>query len=317
MRDSMRRTLRWVLDRRELRWVLLVRQELRCLLAEREDAVLELLAGTHSRRLLAVGATYYARMRGGDVFRVFSRDGLWVHQGSSGFIVDRAIDTTRTLSQMEASARANWEFLYEPAPGDIVLDIGAGIGDEAYRFSRAVGPTGLVVSIEAHPETYRCLAALCELNHLDNVRPLNLAIADVGGTVMIDDGESHVGNSIIREASGFAVRSVTFGQLLADLGIDHVDYLKMNIEGAERLAMRGVPNGLERVTSLCISCHDFRADIGEGEGFRTKAEVAQVLRRSGFTIIPREDASDPWIRDQLNATRSAPSCLLPVESRPQ
>ena len=46
---------------------------------------------------------------------------------------------------------------YQPKPGDTVVDVGAGMGDDTLVFSRMVGPSGRVFSFEAHPDTFRCL----------------------------------------------------------------------------------------------------------------------------------------------------------------
>lgn len=67
---------------------------------------------------------------------------------------------------------------YMPKTGDIVLDVGAGVGEEVTRLSKLVGPPGIIVSIEAHPKTLSWLARLCEANALKNVRLLQLAIVD-------------------------------------------------------------------------------------------------------------------------------------------
>ena len=68
----------------------------------------------------------------------------------------------------------------------------------------------------------------------------------------------------------------------------------MNIEGAERLAVHGVP--WERVRNAVISCHDFM-------GVPAKAEVRKVLENEGFRIETRDDAAEPWVRDYLYASR--------------
>ena len=46
---------------------------------------------------------------------------------------------------------------YQPKPGDTVVDVGAGMGDDTLVFSRMVGPSGRVFSFEAHPDNLRCL----------------------------------------------------------------------------------------------------------------------------------------------------------------
>jgi hypothetical protein len=73
----------------------------------------------------------------------------------------------------------------------------------------------------------------------------------------------------------------------------------MNIEGAERLAIRGVGALLANTRHVCISCHDFLADDGGSEKLRTKAFVHEFLVEHGFEVSTRDDAPDPWTRDYL------------------
>jgi hypothetical protein len=83
------------------------------------------------------------------------------------------------------------------------------------------------------------------------------------------------------------------------LGITRIDLLKMNIEGAEREAIRGVGALLANTHHVCISCHDFL-------GMPTKAEVRQFLTEHGFAVTAREDAREPWTRDYLYGVRQKP-----------
>lgn len=55
---------------------------------------------------------------------------------------------------------------------------------------------------------------------------------------MSDDSEHHA-NSMLKTGGGVEVPANTLDALMAELGTDQVDLLKMNIEGAERPAMAG------------------------------------------------------------------------------
>ena len=73
----------------------------------------------------------------------------------------------------------------------------------------------------------------------------------------------------------------------------------MNIEGAERLAIRGLEGIIERTRHVCIGCHDFLADDGGSEQMRTKELVREFLVEHGFRVTTRDDAADPWTRDYV------------------
>ncbi|MEM3192988.1 MAG: FkbM family methyltransferase, partial [Candidatus Parvarchaeota archaeon] len=62
--------------------------------------------------------------------------------------------------------------------GDVVLDLGAGIGEFSTLSSGKIGSNGKVTAIEPSPNDYRTLTDSLKENHCDNVFPLNLALSD-------------------------------------------------------------------------------------------------------------------------------------------
>jgi FkbM family methyltransferase len=185
-----------------------------------------------------------------------------------------------------------WFHVYKPSPGDVIVDIGAGRGEDVFVFSEAVGPTGQVWALEPHPVSYFALTKLCQWNHLDNVRTLNLASTSEPLSLQIETLPVWESN-FVREgeptASSFAVSGLPFDEVARREGIGAIDFLKMNIEGAERDALPGCVEVLKRTRTVCISAHDFRANRGEGESFRTLAIVREFLAAQGFTLTMRDD----------------------------
>lgn len=58
-------------------------------------------------------------------------------------------------------------------PDDVVIDVGANIGDLTLPMSRMVGERGKVYAFESHPDIYNILCANLALNHIHHVRPIN------------------------------------------------------------------------------------------------------------------------------------------------
>ena len=199
---------------------------------------------------------------------------------------------------LTAEAREIFLYDYTPRTGDVVFDVGAGIGAETLLFSRLVGPSGRVVSLEAHPRTYERLVRLCEVNRLQNVTPLQVAASDADGEVAISDLEHHLQNVLV-ESGGIAVPARRIDTIARDLGVPRIDLLKMNIEGAERQAIRGLEGIMSITRHVCIGCHDFLADAGGAPELRTKVLVRKFLIERGFRVTTREDAPDPWTRDYV------------------
>lgn len=70
----------------------------------------------------------------------------------------------------------------DPKAGDVVFDVGAHIGSFALKAARLVGEEGLVVALEPELENYRILKENIELNGLENVVLLPMALSDFQGT---------------------------------------------------------------------------------------------------------------------------------------
>lgn len=280
--------------------------------------LLESLDRPGGRWLLAKTATGFARRITGRDVSVF-HDGVWIFRVGSRFQADArrfryyAADMRAwqdMLEGFERDAQDYWFHACRPRPGGTIVDIGAGIGTDIPTFSKAVGPGGRVLAIEAHPATFDALRKTCEYNRLDNVTCVQAAVMDRPGTVVIDDSTAHETNSV-RSPSGTAaagrieVTATTLDALCAQHGIEQIDLLKMNIEGAERLAIRGMQEAIDRTRCAIVACHDFRSERGETGGFSTRDEVVPFLKEHGFEIRTRDADSRHFVRDHIHGIRPA------------
>lgn len=225
----------------------------------------------------------------------------WVHRYRDGFVVTERLSGP-PLRILGETTRGLFYHGYEPKPGDVVVELGAEFGTETLFLSRSVGPVGRVIAVEAHPRTCAGLREMVRLNDLDNVSVVHAAIGAASGTTTISDGDA-LTNVVGR--GDIEVPARTLHEILAEFGVERVDLLKVNIEGGERALMESMtPTEAARIAHAVISCHDFRADGGDGEFFRTGAEVDAALERLGFEWSRREDHPDPWGRDYRYAGRS-------------
>ncbi len=183
----------------------------------------------------------------------------------------------------------------------MVIDVGAGIGEDAVIISHMVGATGRVHAIEAHPATFECLRSTVELSRLANVQSYQIAITEENGTVSISDDAHHLANSILGQNGGLEVEAQSLDHFIEQSGHRTIDLLKMNIEGAERGAMLGLDKQARNVRHLAISCHDFVAEAGGSDQFRTKDAVRRRLLELGYSVTERSDAKAPWEADVLFA----------------
>jgi FkbM family methyltransferase len=252
-------------------------------------------------RLLARRATALARRSTGLDLEILW-DGMWIRRVDSCYFPDPDLFRDGDLNwqhwlqmarQYLRNAEDYWFHVYKPGAGDVIVDIGAGRGEDVYAFSRAVGPEGRVWAIEPHPASFAVLRKFCEWNRLDNVTALDCACTDQPGKVHVEALPVWESSFVRRGGVGpgsYAVEGVRFDDLAAAQGIGRIDFLKMNIEGSERLALPGCREALLRARHVCVAAHDFRAMRGEGEEFRTLEFVKAFLREAGFEVVMREDA---------------------------
>jgi FkbM family methyltransferase len=261
------------------------------------------------RSVLASAATWHAR-RGTDLDVQIFYDGAWVHRIGTTYIPvsDRFAyrrDWDSALASIPDPAGHHWFHVYRPAPGDTIVDVGAGDGLDCVVFSRAVGESGRVLAIEAHPATSVLLEQACRLNGLGNVTPVRCAVSDRAGTVtMVEAGANRDLYSFFGDHGSERVTDVpaaSLDALCAEHDVGTVDFLKMNIEGAERYALGGAADVLRRTRHVCIACHDFLAE--RDPRLATKALVVELLHDHGFDVVLREQHALPWIRDHVHGIR--------------
>jgi FkbM family methyltransferase len=237
---------------------------------------------------VALAATAACSVKSGDKRRFhIDSAGRWVNRQKAASFVSHTVHSVR-YSDLRQNVLEHWCEQYRPGPNDVVLDIGAGIGEETVVFSHLAAR---VISIEAHPDTFNAFTETVRRSGLQNVTPVNCAITDKDGTVFISDQPEHLANSVVG-GGNIPIPARSLSSLCTEFGIGHIDFLKMNIEGAELLAVQGL--GDLSISNMAISCHDFIADAGGPDSYRTKAGVSAFLSAKGYSVSERKERKNPW-----------------------
>ncbi len=265
-----------------------------------------------TRWILAKAAEWYARLATGRDVSIFF-DEIWIHRVDDRYLADSPvfnyfasdIRLWGTLEEAYVNDAADyWFYRYVPKLGDVIIDVGAGFGTDVCAFSKAVGASGRVLALEAHPGTFLGLVKTCKWNRLQNVICEQVAVMDKSGTVDIQDGEDDKSNAAGTGGGGtVSVPAVTLDDLCEKYLIQRVDFLKINIEGAERWALAGMERTLQRTRAIAVACHDFRAQRGDGEHFATLDFVQKVLKGKGFVLEVRANDDRPYVRDHVHGYR--------------
>ena len=147
-------------------------------------------------------------------------------------------------------------------PGSVVIDVGAGIGEFAILASNRVGKDGKVVAIEPSPADFETLRENIKENGCSNVIPINSAVSDKEERLPL----KFKGREFLAQAD-------TLGNIIRNTGIhlNSIHYIKMDIEGGERLVIPSSLDIIRNIDYLAIEIHD---------GF--SGELIPYMRNYGF-----------------------------------
>ncbi|HLJ54942.1 MAG TPA: FkbM family methyltransferase, partial [Chthonomonadaceae bacterium] len=162
---------------------------------------------------------------------------------------------------------------------DTVIDVGANIGALTLCAASIVGPAGHVISIEAHPRTYRFLCGNVALNGAANVETHNLAMGEAERTVSFTDQRADEQNVVSGEARELRVRMRRLDQIPVADG--PIELLKIDVEGYEKFVLEGAAGILGRTEAIYFESwerHFRRFGYGCAELFRD-------LEALGFQLV--------------------------------
>jgi FkbM family methyltransferase len=181
--------------------------------------------------------------------------------------------------------------IFRPKEGDIVVDIGAHMGRYTIPSAKSVGVSGKVIAVEAHPYNFGILQHNLKLNKLTNVSALNSAVyskkanlklylpdEDLGYTMhhslMTNYLSTKYNNEIERKF--VEVEADTLDNLLKSCGITTVNWIKIDVEGAEYEVLKGAGEILSTNKPISI--------LVEVHGKETYGPTIELLRSNNFNI---------------------------------
>lgn len=193
--------------------------------------------GWLSRRLaFALRALGVALLKGkpADVERMGARFRLYP---------DRNVCEKRILFTPDYFDRTEREFLASRiVPNFVFLDIGANVGGYSMAMAALAGPGARILAVEPQPRIFERLVFNIRQNPFGTVKAVDCAVADRNGevTLFIDprnQGESSVKIVGSTGQTQLKVPSHTLLDLVTQEGFDHVDAIKIDVEGAEDLIL--------------------------------------------------------------------------------
>lgn len=165
------------------------------------------------------------------------------------------IDAGQAIAQGVYEPEIERLFRERVKPGMTVADVGANIGFYTMLSASMVGASGRVVAIEPNPVNVKLIEASRRENSFENVELHAVAANDTPGVLVLNTQYS---NGFVRGLgdnlnSLFRSEIVYGAQLDRLLKLDRLDFLKIDVEGAEHRALTGFREALSRFRPTIVT----------------------------------------------------------------
>ncbi len=167
---------------------------------------------------------------------------------------DMAVSGALALGKFEPFETGVFRSLVKP--GMNVVDIGAHIGYYSLIAAKQVGPAGKVFSFEPEPKNFNLLSKNARANGSKNIMTLNTALSDTSGTRELylekynKGHHSFAKNPHSKEV--ITVKTETLDEALKQFGSAKIDVLKIDVEGAEPVVLRGMKETIRQSPNMII-----------------------------------------------------------------
>ena len=180
--------------------------------------------------------------------------------------------------------------------GDTVVDLGANIGYFSIIAAKKSGPKGKVLSFEPEPNNFKYLKKNIEVNDFENVTPIQGAISDKNGEIDLFICEYDSGHHTINQFQGIEaiargrkskektikIKTWKLDDYLNNQNVKSVDVMKIDIEGSEGLALKGMQKTL-KLPGINIFIEYYPALL-KSMGTDLKLHIESLLNDYGFKV---------------------------------
>lgn len=181
-----------------------------------------------------------------------------------------------------------YEMYRQLQPGDVVVDAGAFPGDYALFAARQVGEDGFVYAFEPEEKNRRILERNIRKSGFRNIEVIPKGLWNEQTTLCLNaQGVA----STVKAEGAETIEVINLDQFVRERGLQKLDVLKMDIEGAELEALEGAAFSLSILTYACIASYHV---VG---GQTTSARVEAFLESAGLdtqTAYPKHTTTYGW-----------------------
>ena len=206
-------------------------------------------------------------------------------------------------------------------PGMTFIDIGANIGTYSMLAARLVGEEGRVLSFEPNSENCRLILLGANRNKYQNIALFPVALGNANGHMLFATHIGSNGGFIQNEQKSLESPTCTVVPMFRLDGFidERIDFIKIDVEGAEGLVMQGAVSLIEKYRPIITS--EFSLEMLQRVSGVTGVEYLRFFSNRGYQInrIDREKKSlilvsdiEEFVRDYGELTRIEDMAFLPA-----
>jgi FkbM family methyltransferase len=164
-----------------------------------------------------------------------------------------------------------------------MLDIGANVGFYSLAAAAASGGEARIVAFEPTPDVAAMLRASVALNGFCAIDVHQVALGAAPGELILASGPDSALNRIVSGGEGMPVEIRTLDAVAQSEGLEGVDFVKLDVEGAEAAVLEGARRFFARESPLVMF------EVVDGSSLRM--EAARLFEEAGYRLF--ELAVDP------------------------
>jgi FkbM family methyltransferase len=175
----------------------------------------------------------------------------------------------------------------------LIIDCGSNIGLSILYF-KLVYPESKVIAFEPDAGNFELLQKNVGSNRLNDVELHYAAVWTIDGMISFESNASEASH-ISQEGNGQKVKAISLNKILS--GVASVDFLKIDIEGAEWDVIRDCRGNLPKVKNLFLEYH------GKVNDTRKLNDLLDILHETGFMVYVRNAADNldhPFVEKRTN-----------------
>jgi FkbM family methyltransferase len=178
-----------------------------------------------------------------------------------------------------------YERYFEIKSGDVVFDVGASTGETVVRFAKKTGKEGIVIAVEPDPEAlYSLRKNVAKMCKIANVRIIPKAAWGRKG-ILSYNLLTITGPILVK------VRADTLDNIFSKLKLKKVDFMKIDVDGAELEVLEGAKMVLSRAKYVVLETHR------KEDGTETTCPVRSFLEMEGFNVRVHPPCLYAWKGD--------------------